>query len=176
MRRVKSVILALGLGIFALAAGACGLGAVAPMAPVTVATAHPPFVGWWDSASPAGTVVVLPADVLFAVDSSALSPAALASLRPLAGQLAGFGGQVAVIGFTDDTGSTSHNQRLSLQRAQAVQAAFVSMGVTADRVTAIGRGSSDPVATNKTAAGRSENRRVEINYFAPRSDAAEASQ
>jgi outer membrane protein OmpA-like peptidoglycan-associated protein len=70
--------------------------------------------------------------------------------------------KVQVGGHTDNTGSAAVNKRLSAARAEAVRQYLISKGVSADRLTAAGYGPSKPVASNKTAAGRAQNRRVEL--------------
>ena len=70
--------------------------------------------------------------------------------------------QVEVAGHTDSTGSRALNERLSLARAESVKAFLVENGVTADRMAVQGYASTQPVATNRTASGRAENRRVEL--------------
>jgi outer membrane protein OmpA-like peptidoglycan-associated protein len=70
--------------------------------------------------------------------------------------------RVQVGGHTDNTGSAAVNKRLSAARANAVREYLVSKGVAADRLTAVGFGPSKPVASNRTAAGRAQNRRVEL--------------
>jgi peptidoglycan-binding protein ArfA len=70
--------------------------------------------------------------------------------------------RVAVIGFTDNTGNDAINVPLSGNRAKSVADALVSDGVAADHVSSRGEGSANPVATNDTVQGRSQNRRVEI--------------
>lgn len=70
--------------------------------------------------------------------------------------------RVEISGHTDNTGNAASNLRLSQARAEAVRAYFIGKGVAADRLTARGFGSSRPVATNGTVAGRAENRRVEL--------------
>ena len=67
-----------------------------------------------------------------------------------------------VEGHTDSTGSEAMNQQLSEKRAQAVRDFLAGAGVPADRVTSVGRGEDQPIATNKTVAGRQQNRRVEL--------------
>ncbi|WP_316839604.1 OmpA family protein [Pedobacter gandavensis] len=68
-------------------------------------------------------------------------------------------------GYTDNTGSLALNKRLSKDRAEAVKAYLVAQGANADRIEAVGYGPDRPIASNKTAAGRQANRRVEFNLF-----------
>jgi peptidoglycan-binding protein ArfA len=70
--------------------------------------------------------------------------------------------RVAVIGFTDNTGNDAINVPLSGNRAKSVADALLSDGVAADHVSSRGEGSANPIATNDTVEGRSQNRRVEI--------------
>jgi OmpA-OmpF porin, OOP family len=70
--------------------------------------------------------------------------------------------KVRVGGHTDNTGSAAVNKRLSAARANSVREYLVSKGVAADRLTAVGFGPNKPVASNRTAAGRAQNRRVEL--------------
>jgi OmpA-OmpF porin, OOP family len=69
---------------------------------------------------------------------------------------------VEVGGHTDNVGTPEANQRLSQERAQAVMAALVERGITADRLTAKGFGQTSPIADNRTEDGRARNRRVEL--------------
>jgi outer membrane protein OmpA-like peptidoglycan-associated protein len=69
---------------------------------------------------------------------------------------------IDVQGFTDSTGSAEHNQTLSQQRANSVAAYLAGQGVMPGRMNVTGRGEAAPIASNATAEGRSQNRRVEI--------------
>ncbi|HYV65451.1 MAG TPA: OmpA family protein [Myxococcales bacterium] len=69
---------------------------------------------------------------------------------------------VVVEGYTDSIGSDAYNLKLSERRAETVRNLMVEKGISASRITTRGLGEADPVASNKTAAGRAENRRVEI--------------
>lgn len=70
-------------------------------------------------------------------------------------------------GHTDDRGSDSKNMKLSQDRADSVKSYFIMKGIAADRFTAVGYGETKPVATNKTNAGRQENRRIEFRIVQP---------
>jgi len=69
---------------------------------------------------------------------------------------------VSVEGHTDSIGSEAYNQRLSERRANSVRDYMVSQGIDAGHITTVGYGKTKPIADNKTAEGRAENRRVEI--------------
>ncbi|QOY52038.1 OmpA family protein [Candidatus Sulfurimonas baltica] len=66
-----------------------------------------------------------------------------------------------IIGYTDSVGRESSNQKLSQKRADAVRGMIIDQGISSDRVTATGMGESNPIATNETAEGRAQNRRIE---------------
>ncbi len=101
--------------------------------------------------------------LLFNTGSSRLEPGAYDRLRSLARTLNNYPrSQVIIKGHSDSTGDESYNQRLSEQRADRVRQFLVSEGVSPARITAVGFGESMPVATNATAEGRQQNRRVEI--------------
>ncbi len=111
-----------------------------------------------------GMVVTL-GDVLFDTGKATLKPGADLSLNRLATYLrANPNTRVQIEGHTDSRGSDEYNQELSERRAQAVATALESQGIPADRVQAVGRGKSFPVASNDTPAGRQQNRRVEIVF------------
>ncbi len=73
--------------------------------------------------------------------------------------------KVYVIGHTDSQGSDAFNQKLSEKRAMEVKQLLVDRGVDANRITVEGRGETQPIASNETAAGRAENRRVEVRLM-----------
>ncbi|MRX49980.1 OmpA family protein [Paracoccus sp. S-4012] len=107
--------------------------------------------------------VNLPESVLFGFDSAAVSGPAVNDLYAIARNLNQYPNtRVEVIGHTDSTGTASYNQGLSERRARAVAGILTAGGVAQSRVAAAGRGFSQPVASNDTAAGRAQNRRVEI--------------
>lgn len=70
--------------------------------------------------------------------------------------------RIQIVGHTDSSGSDDYNQKLSERRAEATGKYLVSQGVTSSQITTSGRGESEPRADNATAAGRAQNRRVEI--------------
>lgn len=102
-------------------------------------------------------------DVLFDVDSALLKPGQRATLDEVSAVLLEYPKTAVVVqGHTDSTGSETHNQKLSEQRAQAVGNHLIGRGVDDRRLTAIGYGEGYPVASNATSQGRQLNRRVEI--------------
>ena len=108
-------------------------------------------------------IVTLPQNILFATDSTAVSPSIQGDLIAVARNLQQYPDtNVQVIGHTDNTGDASYNQGLSQRRAPAVAAILTSTGVPSFRVSSIGRGEDQPVASNLTPEGRAQNRRVEI--------------
>ena len=112
--------------------------------------------------SPRGLVVTM-ADVLFDVGKYDLRPATREKLARLSGIVAAHKGlQLDIEGHTDSTGSDELNQTLSERRAAAVQSYLTQQGLAAESVTAKGFGKTMPIADNLTAAGRQQNRRVEI--------------
>jgi OOP family OmpA-OmpF porin len=71
---------------------------------------------------------------------------------------------VIATGHTDSIGTDKYNQRLSDRRANTVKEYMVSKGIPAAKITTLGKGESQPVATNKTKEGRAKNRRVDIEF------------
>lgn len=108
-------------------------------------------------------LIVNISDVLFDFNKYTLKPGAREKMAKVAGILLAYPGlRIQVEGHTDSIGSDEYNLKLSQQRADAVRSYLVAQGVPADSVSALGLGKSDPVASNDTAAGRQQNRRVEL--------------
>ena len=108
-------------------------------------------------------LVVTMADVLFDSGKYTLRPAAREKLAKLSGIVLGHPGlKLAAEGHTDSTGTSEFNQRLSVKRAEAVAEYLGSQGVPSDSLSASGFGDTRPIAQNNTAAGRQQNRRVEL--------------
>jgi len=108
-------------------------------------------------------LIVSMSDVLFDTGKYSLKPGAREKLAKVAGILLAYPGlDVAVGGYTDNVGGDAMNQKLSENRADSVRDYLVQQGVAANSVTARGFGNSLAVATNDNAAGRQQNRRVEL--------------
>lgn len=161
----------------ATAAPGCD-GAIAPAAAAPAAAAAPVMAAKPAAAAPAAapkpaaapaaaaaaaTKVTYAADAFFASNQAVLKAAGKAKLDDLIGKVKGINLEVIVaVGHTDSKGSDKANQALSVRRAEAVKAYLVSKGIEKNRVYTEGKGSKQPVADNKTAAGRAKNNRVEI--------------
>jgi outer membrane protein OmpA-like peptidoglycan-associated protein len=112
--------------------------------------------------TPRGLVVNM-ADVLFESGKYALSMDAQLKLAKLSGIIQAHPGlNLAIEGYTDNTGMPDFNMKLSQQRADAVRQFLITQGLSPNSITSQGMGQADPIADNNTAAGRKQNRRVEI--------------
>jgi outer membrane protein OmpA-like peptidoglycan-associated protein len=121
--------------------------------------------------TPRGATLSLSEDVLFATDSAVLRPGAQDKLAALANYLQEERGvRIAIDGYTDSRGTDAHNQQLSERRAVAVRDAFDRLGVVRARFSVVGHGERNPVATNATAAGMRQNRRVEVTLLGRRAE------
>jgi outer membrane protein OmpA-like peptidoglycan-associated protein len=108
--------------------------------------------------------LIMPGNITFATDSSAIASSFYSPLNNLAGSLKQFNqNNIEIIGYTDSTGSRQHNMDLSLQRAQSVSTYLTSQGVDAAHLSVRGAGPDQPIASNADANGRAQNRRVEVN-------------
>jgi len=111
-----------------------------------------------------GIVITLDGQVLFVTAKAELLPIARDRLNQVAQSLKELDDDklVSIEGFTDSRGADDMNMKLSTDRANAVKDYLVSQGVKAEKLRAVGRGESNPVASNDTAEGRANNRRVEL--------------
>ncbi len=108
-------------------------------------------------------LIVNISDVLFDFNQYTLKPGAREKLAKVSGILLAYPGlKIQLEGHTDSIGTDDYNMKLSQQRADSVRTYVVSQGVPAETVTSTGLGKSDPVAANDTAAGRQQNRRVDM--------------
>jgi outer membrane protein OmpA-like peptidoglycan-associated protein len=118
-----------------------------------------------------GLVLTL-GDVLFTSGQADLKPGASSHLEKLVAFLDKYPDRTAAIeGYTDSVGSEEYNQGLSQRRAESVESYLTGQGIDAARLSASGKGESHPVAGNDSAAGRQQNRRVEVIISAPRTAA-----
>jgi len=114
-----------------------------------------------------GIKITFDSGVLFTFDSSELQPTAKANIESLVKVLKKYPDtNILIEGDTDNVGATEYNQKLSERRAQAVADYQKMLGVAGSRISIVGLGESNPIASNDTDEGRRQNRRVEIAIFA----------
>ena len=107
--------------------------------------------------------VTFDSGILFATNKSNLSAEAKSNLKKFADEMKDLTDtDITIYGHTDNTGSASVNERISLQRAEGVASYLQSRGINASRIHSEGKSYNDPVADNDTAEGRAKNRRVEV--------------
>jgi len=115
-----------------------------------------------------GILVDLKSKLLFKSDSALLKPEAVDQIAKLGDILVKYPeDRIRIQGHTDSTGSVSHNEELSMRRAQSVREVLVNRGVKPEQMLVEGVGEAHPIADNRTAAGRSQNRRVELHIDIP---------
>lgn len=114
-----------------------------------------------------GIKITFDSGILYPINSAELQPGAKTELAQLAETLKKYPDtNILIEGHTDNTGTREINQPLSERRAQSVASYLATMGVDRTRMTTQGYADTQPVADNSTAAGRAQNRRVEIAIFA----------
>lgn len=118
--------------------------------------------------NPDGSVgLVMPGNITFDTNQSNIKPNFYSTLNKVAQTLTEDNkSAILVTGYTDSTGNDSINIPLSQARAQSVANYLASQGVPTSRINAQGQGAANPIASNTTAAGREQNRRVEISIYA----------
>lgn len=148
--------------------------AAAPAAPAPAAAPAPKAAAPAAAPAPApaaATKVTYAADAFFDFDKAVLKAEGKAKLDDLVGKVKGINLEVIIaVGHTDSVGADAYNQKLSVKRSDAVKAYLVSKGIEKNRVYTEGKGEKQPVADNKTSAGRSKNRRVEIEVVGTRAN------
>ncbi len=114
-----------------------------------------------------GIVVTFDSGILFDFDRAELKPQAKANIAELTQTLQKYDDtDIMIVGHSDSQGAEDYNMELSERRANSVARYVATTGVTDSRIQKMGRGESEPVASNDEAAGRQQNRRVEIAIYA----------
>jgi OOP family OmpA-OmpF porin len=145
---------------------------VAPPPPPPPVVAPPPVAPVTPPPPPAPTSekVSFAADALFDFDKAILKAEGKAKMDDMVSKMKGINLEVIIaVGHTDSIGTDEYNQKLSIRRAEAVKAYLQGKGIEANRIYTEGKGEKQPVADNKSAAGRAQNRRVEIEVVGTRS-------
>ncbi len=120
--------------------------------------------------------VTFDSGLLFSTGSATLSPASRESLKAFAeSSNKNALTKIKIVGHTDNTGSDRINEPLSVNRAKSVYSYLESLGINKERMNYSGMGSREPIASNKTAEGKKENRRVEV-YILPSEEMVKAAQ
>ncbi len=136
---------------------------VAPAAAVTAPA--PVVVPAKPAPQPVKQAITIQAEALFDFDKSVLKPAGKKSIDDAIAKMKQVDVEMVIAtGHTDSFGTDAYNQKLSERRATTVKEYMVSQGIPAAKITISGKGETQPVATNKDAAGRAKNRRVDIEF------------
>lgn len=102
----------------------------------------------------------------FGLGRPQIKPSAYTQLKAIVALLKKYPeARLLIMGYTDNVGDVQKNKQLSLDRATFVKAYFVQQGVAANRLQVVGKGDSDPIASNETAEGRGKNRRIDIKVI-----------
>ena len=170
-RSFKSIlVLILAIGVTAGIAGCASLGGNNPPPPppgqigqmstfdINVASEQEIYTALYKDGS-----VAISGGILFAFDSAKVNPGAQAIVAKIAGMMQQHPTlELAVVGYTDNTGDFNYNLGLSKRRADAIVSELVTDGIARDRLAGVGVGPLNPIASNDTEQGRAENRRVEL--------------
>lgn len=114
---------------------------------------------------PVKVAITIQAEALFDFDKSVLKPDGKKSIDEAIVKMKKVDVEMVIAtGHTDSVGTDAYNQKLSERRATTVKEYMVSQGIPAAKITTLGKGETQPVATNKTAEGRAKNRRVDIEF------------
>ena len=135
----------------------------APAAPATPAAPTAPAA----AAAPSSVkqAITIQAEALFDFDKSVLKPPGKQSIDDAVAKMRNVDVEMVIAtGHTDSIGTDAYNQKLSERRATSVKEYMVSKGIPAAKITILGKGETQPVATNKTKEGRAKNRRVDIEF------------
>ena len=135
----------------------------APAAPATPAAPTAPAA----AAAPSSVkqAITIQAEALFDFDKSVLKPAGKQSIDDAVAKMRNVDVEMVIAtGHTDSIGTDAYNQKLSERRATSVKEYMVSKGIPAAKITILGKGETQPVATNKTKEGRAKNRRVDSEF------------
>lgn len=107
--------------------------------------------------------LIMPGNITFATNSDAIASSFYAPLNNLANSFRQYNqNSIEIIGYTDNVGKRDYNMALSQRRAQSVASYLTSQGVDGSRLSTRGMGPDQPIASNDTAEGRAQNRRVEV--------------
>ena len=110
--------------------------------------------------------LIIPDNITFDVDQASLKRDFLPILKSITLTLKKYDKDyIKIIGYTSNTGSSAYNLALSKRRAESVRNYFYAHGIKSERLSYTGYGEKYPITNNKTIAGRSANRRVEITIF-----------
>ena len=140
-----------------------------PAAPAAAPAAPAPAPAAVVAPVPSSEKVTYAADAFFDFDKAILKPEAKTKLDDLVSKTKEINLEVIIaVGHTDSVGTDAYNDKLSVRRAESIKTYLTSKGVEANRVYTEGKGKKQPVADNKTAEGRSKNRRVEIEVVGTR--------
>jgi len=143
--------------------------AVAPPPPPPAAPPAAPPPPPAAAPAPVAEKVTFATDTFFDFDKAVLKPESQAKLTDLVEKTKGVNLEVIIaVGHTDSTGPDSHNQKLSVRRADSVTNFLVEKGIEKNRIYTEGKGPTQPIATNSTREGRAKNRRVEVEVVGTR--------